>query len=365
MTSSLDPIFDTALAHAQPAAEALREAAERRVLVLDGAMGTQIQGLGFDETHFRGERFAGCECHLQGNNDLLTLTQPQAIEDIHFAYAMAGADILETNTFSSTSIAQADYGMEAVVYELNRDGARLARRAALKAERADGRRRFVAGALGPTNRTASLSPDVNNPGYRAVTFDDLRTAYAEQIGGLIDGGAHIIMIETIFDTLNAKAALFAVETVFDDLGIRLPVMISVTITDASGRTLSGQTISAFYASIAHSKPFSVGINCALGGKQMRPYVEELAGLAGCYTSCYPNAGLPNAFGGYDETPADMAAVLSDFAKNGWVNLVGGCCGSTPPHIAAIAKAVRGFPVRRPQPSSSLLRLSGLEPLVIA
>ena len=219
MTSSLDPIFDTAIAHKQSAADALREAAERRMLVLDGAMGTQIQGLGFTEVHFRGDRFQGCECHLQGNNDLLTLTQPQAIEDIHFAYAMAGADILETNTFSSTTIAQADYGMQDVVYELNRDGARLARRAAMKAERADGRRRFVAGALGPTNRTASLSPDVNNPGYRAVTFDDLKIAYAEQVGGLIDGGADIILIETIFDTLNAKAAIFACEEVFAERGV--------------------------------------------------------------------------------------------------------------------------------------------------
>ncbi len=356
MTSSLDPIFDTALAHAQPAAEALREAAERRVLVLDGAMGTQIQGLGFDETHFRGERFAGCECHLQGNNDLLTLTQPQAIEDIHFAYAMAGADILETNTFSSTSIAQADYGMEAVVYELNRDGARLARRAALKAERADGRRRFVAGALGPTNRTASLSPDVNNPGYRAVTFDDLRTAYAEQIGGLIDGGADIILIETIFDTLNAKAAIFACEEVFAEHGLRLPIMISGTITDRSGRTLSGQTPTAFWNSVRHAKPFTIGLNCALGASAMREHLEEIANAADTYVCAYPNAGLPNAFGQYDEGPEAMAEQVGGFARDGLVNIVGGCCGSTPGHIRAIAEAVRGVAPRPIPVLPPLMRL---------
>src|SRR5271166_1769610 len=249
MSSRLDPIFDAALAHPQDALGALQEAARQRILVLDGAMGTQIQGLGLDESRFRGSRFQPCDCQLQGDNDLLTLTQPQAIEDIHFAYAMAGADILETNTFSATSIAQADYGMQDVVYELNRDGARLARRAALRAEKADGRRRFVAGALGPTNRTASLSPDVNNPGFRAVTFDDLRAAYGEQIRGLIDGGADLILIETIFDTLNAKAAIFACEHMFAELGVRLPLMISGTITDRSGRTLSGQTPTAFWHSV--------------------------------------------------------------------------------------------------------------------
>src|SRR5208283_4967090 len=241
MSWSLDPVFDASSGHQQSAADALREAARRRILVLDGAMGTQIQDLALEEGHFRGDRFDGCECHLKGDNDLLTLTQPQAIEDIHFAYAMAGADILETNTFSSTSIAQADYGMQEVVYELNRDGARLARRAALKAQRIDGKRRFVAGALGPTNRTASISPDVNNPGFRAVTFDALRESYAEQIVGLIDGGADLILIETIFDTLNAKAAVFACEEIFAARGARLPLMISGTITDRSGRTLSGQT----------------------------------------------------------------------------------------------------------------------------
>ncbi len=353
MSSSLDPIFDTAFAHRQDAADALREAAERRILVLDGAMGTQIQGLDFTETHFRGDRFLSCECHLQGNNDLLTLTQPQAIEDIHFAYAMAGADILETNTFSSTTIAQADYGMQDVVYDLNRDGARLARRAAIKAERADGKRRFVAGALGPTNRTASLSPDVNNPGYRAVTFDDLRIAYAEQVGGLIDGGADLILIETIFDTLNAKAAIFACEEVFAERGLRLPIMISGTITDRSGRTLSGQTPTAFWHSVRHANPFTIGLNCALGASAMREHLEEIAAAADTFVCAYPNAGLPNAFGQYDESPEAMAAEIGGFARDGLVNIVGGCCGSTPEHIRAIAEAVknvepRAIPAIEPQ-----------------
>src|SRR5271165_6005775 len=338
MISSLDPIFDTAFANRQDAADALREAAERRILILDGAMGTQIQALGFTEDHFRGERFGACECHLQGNNDLLTLTQPRAIEDIHFAYAMAGADILETNTFSGTSIAQADYGMQDVVYEHNRDGARLAQRAAIKAERADGKRRFVAGALGPTNRTASLSPDVNNPGYRAVTFDDLSVAYAEQIRGLIDGGADLILIETIFDTLNAKAAIFACIEAFAERGIRLPLMISGTITDRSGRTLSGQTPTAFWHSVRHARPFSIGLNCALGASAMREHLEEIAAVADAFVCVYPNAGLPNAFGQYDESPDAMAAQIGGFARDGLVNIVGGCCGSTPEHIRVIAEA---------------------------
>ncbi|RBP17189.1 methionine synthase (B12-dependent) [Roseiarcus fermentans] len=364
MTSSLDPLFDTAFPHRADAADALRAAAEKRILILDGAMGTQIQTFGFTESHFRGERFAACECHLQGNNDLLTLTQPQAIEDIHFAYAMAGADILETNTFSSTTIAQADYGMEAVVYDLNRDGARLARRAAIKAEKADGRRRFVAGALGPTNRTASLSPDVNNPGYRAVTFDDLRTAYAEQIGGLIDGGADIILIETIFDTLNAKAAIFACEEVFERRGLRLPVMISGTITDRSGRTLSGQTPTAFWRSVRHAKPFTIGLNCALGASAMREHLAEISAAADAFVCAYPNAGLPNAFGQYDESPEAMAAQIAGFARDGLVNIVGGCCGSTPDHIRAIAEAVRDLPPRPIPAIAPLMRLSGLEPFTL-
>jgi 5-methyltetrahydrofolate--homocysteine methyltransferase len=365
MATGLDSLFgaDAALRPGD-SAKALAAAARERILILDGAMGTQIQGLGFNENHFRGERFIACECHLQGNNDLLTLTQPQAIEDIHFAYAMAGADILETNTFSSTSIAQADYGLESVVYDLNRDGARLARRAALKAEQIDGRRRFVAGALGPTNRTASMSPDVNNPGFRAVSFDDLRIAYAEQLRGLIDGGADIILIETIFDTLNAKAAIFACEEIFAARGIRLPVMISGTITDLSGRTLSGQTPTAFWHSVRHAKPFTIGLNCALGAAAMRAHLVEISDVAGTFTCAYPNAGLPNEFGLYDESPEAMAAQIGEFARAGLVNIVGGCCGSTPEHIKAIAEAVRGVAPRAIPIIAPLMRLSGLEPFVL-
>ena len=343
---------------------ALEAAARERILVLDGAMGTQIQGLGFGEGHFRGDRFAGCACHQQGNNDLLILTQPKAIEDIHYRYAIAGADIVETNTFSSTAIAQADYGMEDMVYELNRDGARLAKRALRRAEQEDGRRRFVAGALGPTNRTASISPDVNNPGYRAVTFDDLRIAYAEQLRGLIDGGADIVLIETIFDTLNAKAAIFAAEEVFAGKGVRLPVMISGTITDLSGRTLSGQTPTAFWHSIRHAKPFTVGLNCALGAAAMRPHLAELSSVADTFTCVYPNAGLPNAFGRYDESPDFMAGQIEEFAREGLVNVVGGCCGSTPEHIAAIAEAVSRHRPRQLAKAKPFMRLSGLEPFTL-
>ncbi len=343
---------------------ALAQAARERILVLDGAMGTQIQGLGFTEDHFRGDRFLGCACHQQGNNDLLILTQPNAIEDIHFRYAMAGADILETNTFSSTVIAQADYAMEEAVYDLNRDGARLARRAAIRAEREDGKRRFVAGAIGPTNRTASISPDVNNPGYRAVSFDDLRIAYAEQIRGLIDGGSDILLIETIFDTLNAKAAIFACEEAFAAHGTRLPVMISGTITDLSGRTLSGQTPSAFWNSISHARPFTIGLNCALGADAMRPHLQELSEVADTFVCAYPNAGLPNEFGRYDETPDDMARQIEGFAAEGLVNIVGGCCGSTPEHIRAIAEAVAGKAPRGVPEHRSFMSLSGLEPFVL-
>lgn len=344
---------------------ALTAAARERVLILDGAMGTQIQGLGFGEEHFRGTHFAGCDCHLQGNNDLLILTQPDAIEAIHFGYAIAGADILETNTFSSTSIAQADYGMEKVVYDLNREGARLARRAAAKARAMDGRRRFVAGALGPTNRTASISPDVNNPGYRAVTFDQLRDAYAEQVRGLVDGGAEIILIETIFDTLNAKAAIFGTELVFAEKGVHLPVMISGTITDLSGRTLSGQTPTAFWHSVRHARPFTIGLNCALGANAMRAHLAEIAEAADTFVCAYPNAGLPNEFGQYDETPEAMAAQIRGFAEEGLVNIVGGCCGSTPDHIRAIADAVADLPPRQVPTAKPLMRLSGLEPFTLS
>ena len=344
--------------------KALRTAAQERILILDGAMGTQIQGLGFDEDHFRGDRFIGCACHQQGNNDLLILTQPDAIEEIHYRYAMAGADILETNTFSSTRIAQADYEMESAVYDLNREGAAVVRRAAQRAEREDGRRRFVAGAIGPTNRTASISPDVNNPGYRAVSFDDLRIAYGEQIDGLIDGGSDIILIETIFDTLNAKAAIFACEERFEAKGIHLPVMISGTITDLSGRTLSGQTPSAFWNSVRHANPFTIGLNCALGADAMRPHLQELSGVADTFICAYPNAGLPNEFGQYDETPEMMAKQVEGFARDGLVNIVGGCCGSTPDHIRAIADAVAGHKPRQVPEHRSFMSLSGLEPFVL-
>jgi 5-methyltetrahydrofolate--homocysteine methyltransferase len=364
MNSTLDPIFDAASSHRESPLEALLKAASQRILVLDGAMGTQIQGLEFGESHFRGDRFQSCSCNLNGDNDLLALTAPQAIEDIHFAYAMAGADILETNTFSATSIAQADYGMQEVVYELNRDAARLARRAALRAERSDGRRRFVAGAVGPTNRTASLSPDVNNPGYRAVTFDDLRAAYGEQVRGLIDGGADLILIETIFDTLNAKAAIFASGEIFAERGVHLPLMISGTITDRSGRTLSGQTPTAFWHSVRHARPFSVGLNCALGAAAMREHLEEISGAADTLVCAYPNAGLPNAFGQYDESPEAMAAEIGRFARDGIVNIVGGCCGSTPDHIRAIAQAVRNVKPRAIPTLEPLMRLSGLEPFTL-
>ncbi|MGQ2902493.1 MAG: methionine synthase [Neoaquamicrobium sediminum] len=366
MPSSLDALFgpEAPKPDGSEIFAALAAAARKRILVLDGAMGTQIQELGFHEDHFRGDRFTGCACHQQGNNDLLILTQPKAIEEIHYRYAKAGADIVETNTFSSTTIAQADYGMEEMVYELNRDGARLAKRAVLRAQQEDGRRRFVAGALGPTNRTASISPDVNNPGYRAVSFDELRIAYGEQLRGLIDGGSDIILIETIFDTLNAKAAIFAAEEVFDEKGVRLPVMISGTITDLSGRTLSGQTPTAFWHSVRHAKPFSIGLNCALGAAAMRPHLAEISSVADTFTCAYPNAGLPNAFGKYDESPEFMAEQVEEFAHEGLVNIVGGCCGSTPEHIAAIAEAVsrhtpRGLPTVKP-----LMRLSGLEPFTL-
>jgi 5-methyltetrahydrofolate--homocysteine methyltransferase len=364
--SSVDELFGPVAAKSDGSEilAALRAAARERILFLDGAMGTQIQGLGFHEDHFRGERFLGCSCHQQGNNDLLILTQPQAIEDIHYAYAKAGADIIETNTFSSTRIAQADYGMEDMVYELNRDGARLVRRAAIRAQQEDGKRRFVAGALGPTNRTASISPDVNNPGFRAITFDDLRLAYGEQLRGLIDGGADIILIETIFDTLNAKAAIFAAEEIFAEKGVWLPVMISGTITDLSGRTLSGQTPTAFWHSVRHAKPFTVGLNCALGAAAMRLHLAELSGVADTFICAYPNAGLPNAFGQYDESPEFMASQVEDFAREGLVNVIGGCCGSTPDHIAAIAEAVSRHKPRSVPKVKTLMRLSGLEPFTL-
>jgi len=349
-----------------PASLELRRLFERRIAVLEGPKGTMVQARGLAEADFRGARFRDHPRDLRGDNDILALTRPDLIEEIHRDFIAAGADIVSTNTFNGTRISQSDYGTEPVVAELNRAAAAIAVRAARWGAERLHRRIFVAGTLGPTNRTASLSPDVSRPDHRSVTFDELVAAYQEQAGALVAGGAEILLLETIFDTLNAKAALFAIENLFDGLPARLPVMISVTITDASGRTLSGQTIEAFYHSIAHARPFSVGINCALGGRQMRPYLEELAGLADCFVTCYPNAGLPNAFGGYDETPAAMAATLREFAANGWVNLLGGCCGSTPAHIRAIAEAVAGLAPRPlPTPAAPTLHLSGLEPLTVA
>jgi len=334
--------------------------------MLDGAMGTSIQAFRLSEAEFRGERFADHPKDLRGNNDLLVLTQPQVIAQIHRSFLDAGADIIETNTFNSTSISQADYGLEASAYELNVAAARLAREVAeaFMAEHPD-REVFVAGGIGPTNRTASMSPDVNNPGFRAVTFEDLRLAYYEQAKGLVEGGADTLLVETIFDTLNAKAAIFALENLFDDLGFRVPVQLSVTITDAAGRTLSGQTVEAFWNSVAHARPLSVGINCALGAADMRPYVEELSRIAACATSCYPNAGLPNAFGEYDDTPEHMAEVLGAFVREGLINIVGGCCGTTAAHIRAIAEAVAGMAPRQPAECAPALRLSGLEPLTVS
>jgi 5-methyltetrahydrofolate--homocysteine methyltransferase len=305
----------------------LAAAARERILVLDGAMGTMIQALKLDEQDFRGARFDAWNREVRGNNDLLNLTRPDAIRDIHLAYFRAGADIVSTNTFSSTTIAQADYGMEQFAGELNRAGATLAKEAAAKAEREDGRPRFVAGALGPTNRTASISPDVSNPGYRAVTFDQLRAAYGEQVRGLLDGGADLLLIETIFDTLNAKAAIYAIREVCDERGVDVPVMISGTITDRSGRLLSGQTPEAFWNAVRHAEPLTIGLNCALGAQEMRAHIAEIGRVADTLVCAYPNAGLPNEFGYYDESPEFMAELLGEFAQAGLVNIVGGCCGT--------------------------------------
>jgi 5-methyltetrahydrofolate--homocysteine methyltransferase len=343
---------------------ALRSLASERVLLLDGGMGTMLQQCKFDEAAFRGARFADWRHDLRGNNDLLTLTQPDAVRDIHLAYFRAGADIVSTNTFSSTSIAQADYGMQGFVAELNREGVRLVREAADLAQKEDGRPRYVAGAVGPTNRTASLSPDVNNPGYRAVTFDDLRTAYAEQAAALVESGVDILLLETIFDTLNAKAALYAIAELEEARGEKIPVMVSGTITDRSGRMLAGQTPEAFWNSIRHAAPLSVGLNCALGAKEMRAHIAELARVADTLVCAYPNAGLPNAFGLYDESPEHMAGLLAEFAASGLVNIVGGCCGTTPEHMRAIAAAVAGKAPRKIPVVERRLRLSGLEPFTL-
>lgn len=326
----------------------IRKELEKRILIIDGAMGTMIQRHKLTEADYRGERFKDWPSDLKGNNDLLSITQPQVIVGIHKEYLEAGADIIETNTFSSTVIAQADYNMQSLAYELNVAAAKCARQAITEFNTTgnDASPKYVAGAIGPLNKTLSLSPDVNNPGYRAVTFDEVVDAYYEQVKGLVDGGVDILLIETIFDTLNAKAAIFAIKKYFRDAKkTELPVMISGTITDASGRTLSGQTLEAFYTSIMHAKPLSVGLNCALGAKEMRPHIEELSQIASCYVSAYPNAGLPNAMGEYDEEPADTAHFLEDWAKEGFVNIVGGCCGTTPDHIKHIAEQVKNVKPR--------------------
>ncbi|OKO71244.1 methionine synthase [Bradyrhizobium sp. AS23.2] len=347
-----------------PKRTALLNAARERILVLDGAMGTMIQALQFDEAAFRGERFKNFHRDLRGNNDLLILTQPKAIEDIHAAYLRAGADIVATNTFSTTSIAQADYDLTDIVYEMACEGARLAGNAARRVEAEDGKPRFVAGAIGPTNRTASISPDVANPGYRAVTFDDLRKAYGEQVNGMLDGGVDLLLVETIFDTLNAKAALYAIAEITEQRGIDVPVMVSGTITDKSGRLLSGQMPEAFWNSVRHAKPVTIGFNCALGAEDLRAHIADIGRVADTLVCAYPNAGLPNEFGQYDETPEYMARLVGEFARDGLVNIVGGCCGTTPDHIAAIAAAVAPHKPRIVPEIEPRLRLSGLEPFVL-
>lgn len=343
---------------------ALLKAASERILVLDGAMGTMIQALQLDEAAFRGERFKDFHRDLKGNNDFLILTQPKAIEDIHTAYLHAGADIVATNTFSATSIAQADYDTSNLAYELNLEGAKLARSAAERVSAEDGKQRFVAGAIGPTNRTASISPDVSNPGYRAVTFDDLRKSYGEQVNGLLDGGVDLLLVETIFDTLNAKAALYAIAEITEARGIDVPVMVSGTITDKSGRLLSGQLPEAFWHSVRHARPITIGLNCALGAEEMRAHLADLARVADALVCAYPNAGLPNEFGQYDQSADFMARLVGGFARDGLVNVVGGCCGTTPDHIAAIATAVSPHKPRIAPEIEPRLRLSGLEPFTL-
>jgi len=326
----------------------IRKELEQRILVIDGAMGTMIQRHKLTEADYRGERFKDWPSDLKGNNDLLCLTQPQIIQGIHQQYLEAGADIIETNTFNAQRISMADYHMEDLAFEINVAAARVAREAvkAFKAEHPHAGNKFVAGAMGPMNKTLSLSPDVNNPGFRAMSFDEAMEAYYEQVKGLVEGGVDLLLIETIFDTLNAKAAIFAIKKYFRDTGKQeLPISISGTITDASGRTLSGQTLEAFYISVMHAKPLSVGLNCALGAHEMRPHIEELSQLANCYVSAYPNAGLPNAMGEYDERPEDTGHYLEEWAQEGWVNIVGGCCGTTPDHIRHIAEHVRGLKPR--------------------
>ena len=344
--------------------QALNTAAKQRILVLDGAMGTMIQQHNLTEADYRGESFSDWHCDVKGNNDLLSISQPDLIYDIHYAYLAAGADIIETNTFNATTIAMADYDMQAQSHEINLQAAKIARRAADEFTRqTPDKPRFVAGVLGPTNRTASISPDVNDPGKRNVTFDALVEAYVDSCQALVDGGVDIIMIETVFDTLNAKAAVFAVSQVFESIGYELPVMVSGTITDASGRTLSGQTAEAFYYSLRHIQPFSFGLNCALGPDLLRQYVVEVAAVAQCLVSAHPNAGLPNEFGEYDMEAAEMAEHIGEWAESGLVNIVGGCCGNTPEHIKTLAEAVANASPRNIPKLETKLRLSGLEPFV--
>ena len=327
--------------------EKLYKALQEKILVLDGAMGTMLQRYKFSEEDYRGERFKNWEYPLKGNNDLLSLTQPQAIEEVHRKYLEAGADIIETNTFSGTTIAMADYHMEDLVYELNFESAKIARKVCDEFSTANPEKpRFVAGSIGPTNKTASLSPEVNDPGFRAITFEELRVAYRQQAEALLDGGADILLVETIFDTLNAKAALFAIDEIQEERKIEIPIMVSGTITDASGRTLSGQTAEAFLISVSHHNLLSVGFNCALGAQQLTPYLETLANNSDYYISAYPNAGLPNAFGQYDESPEFMAEQIREYAEKRLINIVGGCCGTTPPHIKAIADLVKDYEPRK-------------------
>jgi 5-methyltetrahydrofolate--homocysteine methyltransferase len=348
----------------KPSAAALEKAATERILIIDGAMGTMIQKRKPTEETYRGKRFKDWPMDVKGNNDLLVLTQPGMIREIHGEYLEAGADIIETNTFNAQVISMADYGMEELAHEMNVEAAKIARQAADKwTLKTPDKPRFVAGAVGPTNRTASISPKVNDPGFRNVDFDELRAAYKEQVLGLIEGGADIILIETIFDTLNAKAAGFATLEAFEEKGVRLPIMLSGTITDRSGRTLSGQTAEAFWYSLRHLKPFSVGLNCALGAELMRPYLADLSHIADVRISAYPNAGLPNAMGEYDETPHDMACQIEPWAKDGIVNIVGGCCGSTPDHIRDVAEHVAKYKPRAIPKIEPKMRLSGLEPFV--
>lgn len=327
--------------------QALYKALSERILVLDGAMGTMLQRYGFEEEDYRGDRFKDWKAPVKGNNDLLSLTQPQAIEEVHMQYLEAGADIIETNTFSGTTIAMADYHMEELVYELNYESAKIARKVCDKfTTQNPDKPRFVAGSIGPTNKTASLSPDVNDPGFRAITFDELRIAYKQQAEALLDGGSDILLVETIFDTLNAKAALFALDEISEERNIRIPIMVSGTITDASGRTLSGQTAEAFLISVSHLDLLSVGFNCALGAKQLTPYLETISSNSEFFISAYPNAGLPNAFGQYDETPEQMAAQIKEYVDKNLINIIGGCCGTTPPHIKAIADLVKDYKPRK-------------------